>query len=266
MQEQLHRLGGMTQGPALPELCARIGRFCFDTPTHIGPRGLEGRDWWLIAAVAGLVAFPVARLRGWLVLWLLLLMFPVFRKQDNVSWFFYPATIFLPLMALGVGGAAEQAGRLVAWVVGKKDAVELRLLPGILALGCWGFTSLLGSVGHFDTVIDRFTQSSVPEAEATMKYVNEHTASGDFVLVPKQIYWLVDRARKSMLSHCQTYEGRTNGAWPVPIPRDDFWFDCRWQNAKYLVLASGVDSRTRQPGELTWCTRSAQEARWTSSP
>jgi 4-amino-4-deoxy-L-arabinose transferase-like glycosyltransferase len=246
LREQVQRLGGMTQAPGLAEIGSRIAKFCFTTPTSIGPQGLQGHDVWLIAAVLGLVAFPVARLRGWLVFWLVALMWPIFRKQDNLSIFFYPATVFLPLMALGVGGAAEQLGRLVAWGLNKKTSVGIQIAPGVVAFGVWAIVSLNGAWGHFDTMIDRFTQQSIPEAEAAMKYVNEHTTDDDFVLVPKQIYWLVKAPRRSMLSHCQTIEGKTNGAWPVPIPRDRFWFDCRWENAKYLVLASGVDATGHQ--------------------
>ncbi len=240
LQEQLHRLSGMTQPAPLSEVAARIVKFCFDTPTHIGVTGLEGHDLWLIAAVIGLAAFPVARLRAWLVLWLLLLMYPIFRKQDNVSWFFYPATIFLPLMALGVGGALEQAGRLIVRFITKKDVLAARLAPACVAFLFWGATTLTGAMGHFDSLIDTFSQYSAPDAEAAMRYVNDHTTADDFVLAPKQIYWLVKTPRKCMLSQVAVYEGGTNAAWPVPIPRDTFWFDCDWQNAKYLVLASGV--------------------------
>ncbi len=246
LQEQVHRLGGMTTPPSPVEIGTRILKFCFTTPTYIGPQGLAGHDVWLIAAVVGLIAFPVARLRGWLVIWLLLLMYPIFRKQDNVSWFFYPATIFLPLMALGVGGAAVQVGRLLVWALKKRESVAVQVAPACVAFAFWGLTSLRGSLNHFDSMIDMFTQRSVTEAEAAMAYVNAHTTSEDFVLVPKQIFWLVKDARKSMLSHCQTVEGKTNDAWPVLIPREMFWFDCRWQNAKYLVLASGVDASGQQ--------------------
>jgi 4-amino-4-deoxy-L-arabinose transferase-like glycosyltransferase len=242
LQEQVHRLGGMTQPPGLPEVGLRIMKFFFQTPTRIGPTGLEGHDWWLMAAVVGLVAFPVGRVRAWLVIWTLLLMIPIFRKQDNVSWFFYPATMFLPLLALGVAGTADWIGRGVEFITKAK----IRWLPGGVAALVWGVISLQGSLGHFHTLIDAFTQQSVPEAEAAMKYVNEHTGPEDFVLVPKQIYWLVKHARKSMLSLCQPYEGGTNGAWPVPIPRSAYWFDCRWENAKYCVLDSGVDASGRE--------------------
>ena len=248
MIDQVHRMGGMAQPPPASEVCMRIVKFCFQTPTHIGPQGLEGRDWWLIAAVAGLVAFPVARLRVWPVLWLLLLMFPIFRKQDNVSWFFYPAMNFLPLMALGVGGAGEQLGRLLQWVT-KKNAVALRLAPAGIAFLVWGGTSLQGAFGHFNSMIDMFTQVSPPSAaEAAMNFVNANTTTNDFVLLPKQIYWLAKTPKRSMLSHCVSYEGRTNDAWPVSIPREFFWFDCSWQNAKYVVLAYGQTGNGRPVG------------------
>jgi hypothetical protein len=131
-------------------------------------------------------------------------------------------------------------------VLKKKDSVGTQIAPGVVAFGVWAIVSLNGAWGHFNTMIDRFTQQSIPEAEAAMKYVNAHTTDDDFVLVPKQIYWLARTPRRSMLSHCQTIEGKTNGAWPVPIPRDRFWFDCRWQDAKYLVLASGMDATGHQ--------------------
>jgi hypothetical protein len=151
----------------------------------------------------------------------------VFKKQDNVSIFFYPATLFLPLMALGVAGLLERTGKL------KPVAIAV-------VLGAFGLTSAYGSLTHFRTKIDFFTQQDVTGAERVMAYVNANTAAEDFVLVPKQLYWKVKRAKKSMLSHCVTVTGGTNDAWPVPIPPEVFWFDCRWQNAKFAVIASGL--------------------------
>ena len=256
LREQVKLMGGLTQPPALSEVITRIGKFCFDTPTAFTPAGPTGRDWWLVLAAVGLVVFPVGRLRVWLVAWVVLLMWPIFRKQENVSWFFYPAMIFLPVMALGVGGALEQAGRLAGKAL-KSSALPIRLAPGVLVLVLWCWPTFSKAWSHFDTLIDAFTQQSVPDAEAAMAFVNANTTSADFVLVPKQIYWLVQHARKSMLSHCDPYNGQTNGAWPAPIPRDDYWFDCSWQNAKYAVIASGVDRQGRPFGiDLTY-TRGA---------
>ena len=254
--EQVHRLSGVTPPPSIAEFWQRIGKFCFNAPTRLGSRGFEGHDLWLLAAAVGLIAFPVPRWRGWLVLWVFLLMQPIFWKQDNVFWFFYPATIFLPILALGVAGAAEQVGRLLAWAIGKKESVAVLILPGVIACLIWGGVSLQGSLGHFDTMIDRFTQYSATEAEAAMAYVNAHTTADDFVIVPKQIYWLVKHSRKSMLTFCARYEGVVNDM-PTPVleTRDSYWFDCRLQNAKYVVLASGIDRSTREPRgiDLTYC-------------
>jgi hypothetical protein len=238
-------MGGMADPTPAGTILERIGKFLFDTPTAILAGKPSGKDWWLVAAAIGLVTFPEKRLRIWLPVWVLLLMWPIFKKQDNVSWFFYPAMIFLPLLAVGVGGALYQAGKLVGLAL-KKETLATRLAPGVVALTIWCAPTFLGAVSHFDTMIDGFTQHSIPEAEAAMAYVNERTTNDDFVLVPKQIYWLVKHARRSMLSHSGPYEGRPNGAWPAPIPRTAYWFDCRADQAKYVVIASGVD-RQGQP-------------------
>jgi uncharacterized membrane protein len=247
--EQVHRVGGMTGGPQPTMIetvwhwIVNLGIFCFNDRI-IGTTGTQFIDLWPALAAVGIVLFPVARFRKWIALWVLALMAVVFKKQDNVPLFFYPATLFLPLMALGVAGTLAFAGQFFGRRI-KPAAVIIPL--GVLA--AFGLTSLYGSWNHFRTKIDIWTQqqTSVPSVEKLMAYVNEQTTAEDFVLVPKQIYWLVKNARKSMLSHCVTYEGRTNDAWPVPIPRDLFWFDCHWQKAKYLVLASGVtrDGRPR---------------------
>ena len=256
LQAQVKLMSGLTNPTPASEILLRIGRFLFTTPTSLGANGPAGKDLWLCAAGVGVVAFPVARLRVWLVVWLGLLMWPIFQKQDNVSWFFYPAMIFLPVLALGVGGALYQAGRLAA-KVWQKESLAARLAPGVVALAVWGWPTATGAWGHFTTMIDGFTQSSIPEAEAAMAYVNAHTTADDFVLVPKQIYWLVKPARRSMLSHCGPYAGRPNGAWPAPIPRAAYWFDCGWQNAKYAVIASGVDRQRRALGIDLIYTRGA---------
>ena len=242
LREQVQLMSGMAPPTPVTEIFVRIGKFLFATPTAIAASGPTGKDLWLCLAAIGLVAFPVKRLRVWLVVWVLLLMWPIFKKQDNVSWFFYPAMIFLPLLALGVGGALQQAGQWAGRIL-KKETLGIRLAPGLIALALWGATTLSGAWGHFNTPIDTFTQHSIPEAEEAMNFVNDHTTADDFVLVPKQIYWLVKQARRSMLSHCGPYTGQPNGAWPVPIARTAYWFDCRWQNAKYVVLASGVDQQ-----------------------
>ena len=249
---EVGRLTSMAESNAHATIIGELGRFCdnvwalgFHTPTHQGPRGWEGHDWWLTVATIGFVCLPVTNkkwLRVWLPFWLVALMYGGVGKRDNVPLYFYPAMIFLPLMAVGFAGVLEWAGELVARVDGR-----WRRVPAMVGLGLLAVPSLQGAWSHFETKIDPWTQGSVAEAEGALQYVNEHTTTNDFVLVPKQIYWLVKNAdKKSMLSHCVTIEGRTNDAWPVPIPPEFFWFDCRWQNAKYLVLASGVTT-TGQP-------------------
>jgi len=247
LREQVRLMSGMAEPTPVSEILTRIGKFLFDTPTALGASGPTGKDWWLCVAGLGLVLFPVRRLRVWLVVWVLLLMWPIFKKQDNVSWFFYPAMIFLPLLALGVGGALYQAGQWVARIL-RTETLAARVGPGLIALVLWCGPTATGAWGHFNTLIDGFTQHSIPDAEAALTFVNDHTTADDFVLVPKQIYWLVKQARRSMLSHCGPYIGQPNGAWPAPIPRTAYWFDCRWQNAKYAVLASGADRQGRAFG------------------
>ncbi|MCG3149316.1 MAG: hypothetical protein PCFJNLEI_02776 [Verrucomicrobiae bacterium] len=244
LREQVRLMMGMTDSTPFGTILTRIGKFLFDTPTAIVAGKPTSKDWWLVAAAIGLVAFPEKKLRVWLVVWVLLLMWPIFKRQDNVSWFFYPAMMFLPLLALGVGGALYQAGKLAGLALKKE-------LPGYLpavVLVIWFVPTLNGATGHFNTMIDGFAQHSIPEAEAALEFVNANTTAKDFVLVPKQIYWLVKDARKSMISHCGPYAGRPNGTWPVPIPRSVYWFDCRWEEAKYVVLASGVDSQGQGRG------------------
>jgi hypothetical protein len=246
----VRRMSGFTPTPSPPEVLWRFVKFCFWTPIYNVQWKQVGVDVWLALAGIGLIVFPVKRWRGWLAFWMLLLMYPIFQKQMNVSFFFYPATIFLPLMTLGVAGTLDQAGRLVALWLGSKDK-PLRAAwggPAVAVLGVLGVISLNGSLGHFRTKIDRWTQrpESVCGAEAAMRIVNDNTTSEDVVIVPKQLYWLVEHAKKTMLSHCATYAGQTNDAWPVPIPREMFWFDADWRKAKYAVIASGISPDGRQ--------------------
>ena len=81
-----------------------------------------------------------------------------------------------------------------------------------------------------------------------MRYVNQHVVASDFVMVPKQIYWMARCERRSMLTFCARYEGVVNDMpVSVPIPQSMYWFDCRCENAKYLVMASGVDAASGRP-------------------
>src|SRR5207249_3807793 len=137
---QVHLLTSLAGNEVRPTLLGEVERFCqnvwrlgFETPTRMDPqRGWTGRDWWLVIATAGFVFLPETKgkwLRAWLPFWLLALMYGVFKKLNNVPLFFYPATTFLPLMAVGFAGAVTWAGELAA----KADA-KLRWAAAIVAL------------------------------------------------------------------------------------------------------------------------------------
>ena len=140
-------------------------------------------------------------------------------------------------MAVGFAGALTWLGEVA------KRAGAPVILPGVVACAVFGVGTLQGSLTHFHTKIDLWTQQSAEDAEAAMQYVNDRTTTNDFVVVPKQIYWLVKHARRSMLTYCARYKGVDNDM-PVPthIPQDLYWFDCRLENAKYVVMEYGVQT------------------------
>ena len=253
LMTQVGRLTSVASNEVRPTFGGEVARFIenvwalgFRTPTQGPPLPWSGHDWWLTMATIGFVFLPTRdwRLRLWLPFWLLVLMYGVFKKLNNVPLFFYPATIFLPVMAIGLAGVMDWIGQLAM----KLDA-KLRWVPAAIGLAALAIPSLGGAWGHFDSKIDLWTQHSVREAEAAMAFVNANTANDDFVIVPKQIYWLVKASRRSMLTFCARYDGVINDMpMPASIPRELYWFDCRLQNAKYLVLASGVTAEGRPEG------------------
>jgi hypothetical protein len=248
LMAQVERLTSVANNEVRPTFFGEVTRFCenvwtlgFKTPTRLDPlRGWVGRDWWLVIAMCGIVFLPVTRnrwLRLWVPVWLLILMYGVFKKLNNVPLFFYPATTFLPLMAVGFAGVLTWAGEGLA----RLGTPKARALPGIIVCALFWFGTAQGAWSRFDTRIDHWAQDSATDAEAAMRHVNEHTTPDDFVIVPKQIYWLVKHARKSMLTFCARYKGVDNDMpVPVQIPRDLYWFDCRVENAKYLVMEYGA--------------------------
>lgn len=230
-------------GENLARIYRNIVTFGLLTPTLAEDRSFQGIDLWLVTASLGVMCLPIGRLRKWLWFWLLALMCPVFKQQDNLPIFFYPAVVFLPLLAVGFASAVARVREIVA-----------RKLPaaatGVTAvsLGVFGLMSLSGSLGHFRTKVDPWTVHSAADAEATMNFINAHTTSQDFIIVPKHLNWLVRHARLSSLPDVVAYEGKTNEIYAVPIPRESFWFDCDWPNVKYLVLAYGRDASGRPYG------------------
>jgi len=245
LMTQVGRLTSVASNEARPTFSGEVGRFIenvwnlgFKTPTQGPPMPWSGHDWWLTVATIGFVFLPTRdwRMRLWVPFWLLVLMYGVFKKLNNVPMFFYPATIFLPLMAVGFAGVLTWAGELAKRLALQSgEAAATTIAVAVLAL--FGWQSVDGAWGHFQTRIDMWAQQSVADAEAAMTFVNAHTTKDDFVILPKQIYWLARCDRRSMLTFCARYEGIDNDM-PVPghIPRELFWFDCRLEQAKFLVL------------------------------
>jgi 4-amino-4-deoxy-L-arabinose transferase-like glycosyltransferase len=257
LMTQVGRLTSIANNEARPTFGGEVERFIgnvwtlgFKTPTQGPPMPWSGHDWWLTVATIGFVFLPTRdwRLRLWVPFWLLVLMYGVFKKLNNVPLFFYPATIFLPLMAVGFAGVLTWAAELVKQFAGKsKEATATAV--AVIVLAGFGLQSASGAWDHFHTRIDMWTQQSATDAEAAMTFVNAHTAKDDFVIVPKQIYWLARCDRRSMLTFCARYEGVDNDM-PVPahIPTELYWFDCRLDQAKFLVLEYGAEQRTLPDG------------------
>lgn len=257
LMTQVGQLTSVASNEVRPTFGGEVQRFIenvwtlgFKTPTQGPPLPWSGHDWWLTLATLGFVFLPTRdwRLRLWVPFWLLVLMYGVFKKLNNVPLFFYPATIFLPLMAVGFAGGLVWAGELTKRVMPKSGNL-LSTTIAIVVLTVFGLKSASGAMGHFHTRIDMWTQQSAAEAEAAMAFVNAHITQDDFVIVPKQIYWLARTPRHSMLTFCARYEGVDNDM-PVPshIPRELYWFDCRLQQGKFLVLEYGVEERTLPDG------------------
>lgn len=228
----------------------RIGRSIFTftlmTPTTT-TGGMRFVDLWLIGSTLGVLLFPLTRFRKWLVAWLLLLMYAVFKGRSNLSSVMYPATIFLPVMAVGFAGILIRLGDFAARIVPWRGEL-VRQVPAFLALGVLGMMSLIGSFTHFRTKVDNLAVQSIPDTEAVADFIKTHTSTNDFVIMPNQLFWLVTDARKAMLAQCAAYEGQMVWPYAAPVPRDLFWFDCHWQAAKYLVLAAGKDAQGNPVG------------------
>ncbi len=257
LMAQVGRLTSVAANEVRPTFGGEVERFVenvwtlgFKTPTQGPPLPWSGHDWWLTVATIGFVFLPTRdwRLRLWVPFWLLVLMYGVFKKLNNVPLFFYPATIFLPLMAVGFAGVLAWTGELVKrFALKSGDAAAATV--AVVVLGGFGLQSASGAWNHFHTRIDMWTQQSVADAEAAMVFVNSHTTKDDFVIVPKQIYWMTPCDRRSMLTFCARSEGVDNDMpTPVHIPHELYWFDCRLDQAKYLVLEYGREERTLPDG------------------
>jgi hypothetical protein len=229
---------------------ARIYRctaeFVFLTPTR-SKSGMLGVDIWLTIAFLGVMFFPEGRYRRWLIFWLLALMLAVFKSRDTVATFLYQALGFIPLMAVGfAGGMLLIAG----WIEKFYPALPrvVRIAPAILIMGALGSSSLEGSLSHFHTKFDVYTIRSWRDATAAMQFVNEHTAPEDFVVMPDQLFWLYKHERRAQLLQSSHYEYGIEENLTLGVPKEQYWFDCRLENAKFLVMAYGAVDEERPSG------------------
>ena len=87
-------------------------------------------------------------MRLWVPFWLLVLMYGVFKKLNNVPLFFYPATIFLPLMAVGFAGVLTWAGELIKRLA-VKSGNEAATVVAVVVLAGFGIQSGVRCVGSF---------------------------------------------------------------------------------------------------------------------
>jgi hypothetical protein len=104
-------------------------------------------------------------------------------------------------MAVGFAGVLAWAGEAAKRLAPKSGNAGDGGRRGAIVLGGFSLQSAQGAWGHFHTRIDMWTQQSVPDAEAAMAFVNAHTTKDDFVIVPKQIYWMPHTDRRSMLTY-----------------------------------------------------------------
>ena len=254
LMAQLEHARMQALGGTSPSYLAEIARvwqvfvnFAFLTPT-ISATGTRGVDFWLVAAMFGALLFPIPRFRKWLLFWLLVLMYGVLRSRDNVPVFFYPAMAFVPLMSIGFAGMIVLLGDAAARLFPKR-AAQVRLVPLVGLLGVFGLMSATNSLGHWRSKIDTWMCHSPSDAEAAMRFVRERTTDQDFVIMPDQVYWLYPHPYRAQLVQCAHYAGIENAYYgDKTLPREQFWFDCSWQKAKYCVLAFGVDADGRSYG------------------
>lgn len=227
-----------TWGGELGRIGGNLLRFCFWTWCET--RGsVRFIDPWLACATIGVLLFPSVRFRKWLIVWLVALMFAVFKARNSVSTFTYPATIFLPLMAVGFAGAMVRLNEMARHLAPLKNKTW-SYLPAALFLCSLGAVSLHGSLGHFRTKVDALSVQDHRSAEAVMEFVNARTAEDEFVILPFELFWLCE-ARKAHMVESLAWEGEQVWPFAAPVPRESFWFDCHWRNATYLVLAAGPD-------------------------
>jgi 4-amino-4-deoxy-L-arabinose transferase-like glycosyltransferase len=220
--------------------------FVFLTPTR-SKSGVIGVDIWLTIAFLGVIFFPQARFRRWLIFWLLVLMVGVFKSRETVAMFLYQALGFIPLMAVGFAGAMVLISEWIGKFAPTLPRIA-RVAPAVVLIGAFGVISLDGSLNHFHTKVDYYTIHSWQDATAAMQYVDAHTTPEDFVVMPDQLFWLYKHERKAQLLQCSHYEYGIEENLTIGVPKEQYWFDSRLENAKYLVLAYAAADETSPSG------------------
>lgn len=244
--------------------------FAFLTPT-LNRNGTPGIDFWILIASLGMLFFPFPRYRSWMLFWLAALMLGVFSSRNTVGLFLYQAFGFIPLLAIGFAGAMVRLGERVAPMLPSLGRIA-QYAPAILLIGGLGIVSVEGSLRHFNTKIDRWTVRSWQDAEDAMAFVNANTSPEDFVVMPDQLFWLYSHPRKAQLIQSAHYGKGIEENLTKGVSRDQYWFDCSIENAKYLVLAYGVAENGQPIGidALFWTSyegprmiiEEVQKAKW----
>lgn len=233
-------------GSEVVRLYRQLVEFVFLTPT-LGRDGSVGIDFWILMAGLGMLLFPVIAFRKWLIFWLLAVMWGVFGSRNNAGAFLYQAFGFIPLLSLGFAGMLVRLGELAAGRL-PSFGPAARFAPSVAFLGGLGMLSLTGSLGHLQTKVDRWTVQSWKDAEAIMKFINASTSPEDFVVMPDQLFWLYEHERKAQLVQCAHYQKGIEENLTIGVPRDQYWFDCSIENARFLVLACGSDAHGQTVG------------------
>jgi hypothetical protein len=157
------------------------------------------------------------------------------RRGTTLSTFMYPATVFMPLSLRHRGPRRERRQPLEIAV----DA-ETGVGDRTRMLAAFGAISLRGSA-HFRTKIDSWTQRSVADARAGDGLRERAHGARRFRGRAEADLARPERGAGDARVLRQL-RGQINDMAPVVVLHDQFWFDCRWQNAKYAVIAAGQDA------------------------
>jgi len=210
------------------------------TPT-LNKNGIVGIDLWITFSFLGLLIFPFKRFKNWFLFWTLTLMLGVFAARETVPLFIYQAFGFIPLLSIGLSGFLFFCGNFIKFYF-KTEKPWPAFLPAALVLLFTGFISISGSLMQFHTKIDRWMIQSWEDAQTVMDFVNKHTTTNDYVVMPDQLFWLYRWERKAQLIHCAAFNFGIQENLAKGFPYNKYWFDPSVENAKFVILAVGTSS------------------------